>query len=39
MNAMTRMMTRSLVAYVLFVAMLRTWELLNLDVAQLIRRL
>ena len=39
MNVVTRMMTTSLVAYVVAVVMQRTWALLNLDVAQLIRRL
>jgi len=39
MNGLTRMMTRSLVVYVLAVLVQRTWALLNLDVAQLIRRI
>jgi hypothetical protein len=39
MNFITRVMTRSLFAYVLVIAVWRTWAFLNLDVAQLIRRL
>jgi hypothetical protein len=39
MNFVTRVMTRSLFAYVLVIAVWRTWAFLNLDVAQLIRRL
>lgn len=39
MNGLTRMMTRSLVVYVVAVLVQRTWALLNLDVAELIRRI
>lgn len=39
MNVITRMMTTSLVAYVVAIVMQRTWAILNVDVAQLIRRL
>jgi hypothetical protein len=39
MNGITRMMTTSLVFYVVAVLLQRTWGLLNLDVAQLVRRL
>lgn len=39
MNGITRMMTSSLVVYVVAILMQRTWAVLNLDVAQLIRRL
>jgi hypothetical protein len=38
MNVITRVMTTSLVAYVVVVLAQRTWALLNLDVSQLIRR-
>ena len=38
MNGITRLMTTSLVVYVVAVLAQRTWAVLNLDVAQLIRR-
>jgi len=38
-NVITRMMTTSLLAYVLVILMQRTWALLNMDVLQLFRRL
>jgi len=39
MDGVTRMMTTSLVVYVVAILLQRTWVLLNLDIAQLIRRL
>jgi hypothetical protein len=39
MDGITRMMTTSLVFYVVAILAQRTWGLLNLDIAQLIRRL
>jgi hypothetical protein len=39
MNGITRVMTTSLVVYVVVVFVQRTWALLNLDVAQLLRRI
>jgi hypothetical protein len=38
MDGLTRMMSTSLVVYVVAVAVQRTWAVLNLDVVQLIRR-
>ena len=38
MSVITRVMTSSLVVYVAAILIQRTWALLNMDVAQLIRR-
>ena len=39
MDGITRMMTTSLVVYVVAILLQHAWRLLNMDVAQLIRRL
>ena len=39
MNGITRMMSTSLVVYIVAVLVQRAWTLLNMDVAQLIRRI